>query len=174
MKYRAYLKSDHWSNLRNEKLKEHPHCLSCAVAAKLHVHHINYKDLFSCQLADLAVLCEGCHRDFHEALQLAGKSANAYSDIVSIKDVLRWFRGLNQKEYDLLRAKQGKKPKSLYKIRDKSLRNFTRSARMTIRACGRKGYSVEALEQTIGHIHKLIKARKELDSCSAKPEKGKS
>lgn len=66
--YREYIYSDHWKAFRLTKLNEHGRfCDSCDYKNNLHVHHINYRNYYDCTTADLAVLCEPCHDDFHLA-----------------------------------------------------------------------------------------------------------
>jgi 5-methylcytosine-specific restriction endonuclease McrA len=66
--YRAeYLKSDHWKNLRKEKLAENGKiCESCGRKNNLDIHHLDYKNLYDVTLEDLKVLCRKCHNDEHK------------------------------------------------------------------------------------------------------------
>jgi 5-methylcytosine-specific restriction endonuclease McrA len=60
------LRSSHWKKLRRKKLEaERRTCQWCGSRARLHVHHLNYRDLYDVTLADLAVLCERCHTIVH-------------------------------------------------------------------------------------------------------------
>lgn len=71
--YRSgYLKSDHWKNLRLEKLvKSGTLCHFCRRdSVSNDVHHVKYpKDLKDTKLRHLRVLCRGCHDLVHEALK---------------------------------------------------------------------------------------------------------
>jgi hypothetical protein len=69
----TYLKSDHWQNLRLEKLAHsNTRCCIChAASISNDVHHISYgKSLFEVGASDLRVVCRTCHEDVHEAIEL--------------------------------------------------------------------------------------------------------
>lgn len=69
--YRStYLKSEHWQNLRLQKLVESDClCLRCGKQSQHHdVHHLNYRKLYDVSTLDLVVLCRGCHELVHENL----------------------------------------------------------------------------------------------------------
>lgn len=69
--YRAtYLKSEHWRNLRLQKLVESDClCLRCGKQSQHNdVHHLNYKNLYDVETIDLVVLCRKCHELVHEKL----------------------------------------------------------------------------------------------------------
>ena len=61
-----YLKSEHWLNLRDSKLKQFNFCCLCNSKHNLDVHHINYKNLYDVELKDLLVLCRKCHSNVHK------------------------------------------------------------------------------------------------------------
>lgn len=68
----GYLKSDHWQNLRLQKLaKEHGYCGLCRTDEWGNdVHHIFYrKSLYETQLCDLRVLCRRCHQLVHKIME---------------------------------------------------------------------------------------------------------
>lgn len=66
----TYLKSEHWQNLRLQKLVESDClCLRCGKQSQHHdVHHLNYKKLYDVTTLDLVVLCRTCHDLVHEKL----------------------------------------------------------------------------------------------------------
>lgn len=67
--YNDYINSDHWENLRKYKLaKSGRRCFNCGTAQRLHVHHINYRNLTDCTIDDLVVLCCVCHDALHAYL----------------------------------------------------------------------------------------------------------
>lgn len=71
--YEDYIRSKHWENLRRQKLSEHGRfCDACESSTHLHVHHIFYRNYTDCTTADLAVLCNPCHDDFHAASKAIG------------------------------------------------------------------------------------------------------
>lgn len=68
----GYLKSEHWQNLRLQKLaRSKGTCAVCSVNKWGNdVHHIYYpKSLYDTQLDDLRVLCRRCHKLVHELLE---------------------------------------------------------------------------------------------------------
>jgi 5-methylcytosine-specific restriction endonuclease McrA len=71
MDYSDYLKTAHWKRIRNLAIENADcHCQVCSSQEKLEVHHNNYLCLWAEQEADLVVLCERCHRLYHEYLPL--------------------------------------------------------------------------------------------------------
>lgn len=74
-KYRAYLNSAHWRNLRKIVLERDNHtCTKCGVKGwpgdrldhNMHVHHLRYrKDLSLTVPDDLITLCRPCHERHH-------------------------------------------------------------------------------------------------------------
>lgn len=64
--YDEYLNCNHWDNVRNIKKEEAEYkCQLCSSNEKLNVHHNNYNNLFMEESNDLIVLCEDCHKKFH-------------------------------------------------------------------------------------------------------------
>lgn len=66
----TYLKSEHWQNLRLQKLVESD-CLCLRCGKQSHhndVHHLTYKKLYDVKTVDLVVLCRKCHDFVHEKL----------------------------------------------------------------------------------------------------------
>ena len=65
--YRDYLRSPQW---RRKVRKAHKHysgrCTVCGSGDNLQVHHRHYRTLFRESMADLDLLCGGCHRNHHE------------------------------------------------------------------------------------------------------------
>jgi hypothetical protein len=70
--YGDYLKTDHWQEMRAEALKRAGNrCQVCNFPDKLHVHHRTYARRGHELLDDLTVLCERCHKLFHDNGRLA-------------------------------------------------------------------------------------------------------
>lgn len=69
MPYADYLQTDHWKELRKEKLKEAGNrCQVCGNGWRqgpLNVHHNTYRNRGREFLSDLLVLCRGCHEIYH-------------------------------------------------------------------------------------------------------------
>ena len=64
----VYLNSDHWHNLRKEKLEQHSVCEECKSTIYLDVHHKDYRSLYDVKLSDLQILCRDCHESLHKKL----------------------------------------------------------------------------------------------------------
>jgi hypothetical protein len=65
--YYAYLKSPEWAVRRQWKLEAAENrCQLCDATDRLQVHHRTYERLGKERIADLIVLCERCHRKFHD------------------------------------------------------------------------------------------------------------
>lgn len=70
--YKAYLQSDHWKKTRVIALERaNHHCQVCNSTDRLNVHHRTYERLGSEDPEDLTVLCESCHKLFHDNGRLA-------------------------------------------------------------------------------------------------------
>jgi len=67
--YAEYLKSDHWQEVRRQKLRSAGyHCQLCNQPGVLDVHHRTYERLGCERSSDLIVLCRDCHTTFHHKL----------------------------------------------------------------------------------------------------------
>jgi 5-methylcytosine-specific restriction endonuclease McrA len=66
--YEAYIKSPEWKELADQIKKEAGNkCRLCNSGGRLHVHHRSYDKLGKeGEIDDLIVLCESCHKKFHE------------------------------------------------------------------------------------------------------------
>lgn len=66
----VYLKSDHWRNLRLERLRIDPKCVFCGVSSLSNdVHHVSYaENLWDVKAKDLRVLCRQCHNEVHRVM----------------------------------------------------------------------------------------------------------
>lgn len=67
-RYRQYLRSDHWRQLRRRILARDGYtCTDCGSREKLQVHHLCYRPVLEDALdADLATLCGDCHARVHK------------------------------------------------------------------------------------------------------------
>lgn len=64
--YVAYLRSEHWLNMRKAALlRAEYRCQVCNGTKNLEVHHRTYERLGEERPADLTVLCHRCHRVHH-------------------------------------------------------------------------------------------------------------
>jgi 5-methylcytosine-specific restriction endonuclease McrA len=64
-----YLKSEHWTRLKGEKLARNPHCERCPSTLMLDVHHSRYRNLYDVTVADLLTLCRRCHDYEHARIE---------------------------------------------------------------------------------------------------------
>jgi 5-methylcytosine-specific restriction endonuclease McrA len=82
MPYRKYLKTDHWTNLREAaKSRAGNRCQLCNNTGMLNVHHRTYDRRGFEELADLTVLCERCHNKFHEIIPDVNEHEFPYYDL---------------------------------------------------------------------------------------------
>jgi 5-methylcytosine-specific restriction endonuclease McrA len=67
IRYRQYLKSTHWQQLRRRILaRDHYTCTDCGATEVLQVHHLCYRPFLEDALdSDLVTLCKGCHELRH-------------------------------------------------------------------------------------------------------------
>ena len=65
MKYTEYLKSTHWKELREQKIKTHRKCFMCHSELNLAVHHMRYDSLGKEVDDDTVLLCNKCHYKVH-------------------------------------------------------------------------------------------------------------
>lgn len=63
---KVYLKSEHWKNLKNQRLKiSNNSCEICKQKRNLDCHHLDYKNIYDVSVYDLQILCRKCHREIH-------------------------------------------------------------------------------------------------------------
>jgi hypothetical protein len=75
--YREYLKSPWWQAVRRRALALADHrCQDCGWRQGLEVHHRTYERLGQERMADLRVLCRGCHADTHGFMGPPGSCAS--------------------------------------------------------------------------------------------------
>lgn len=67
-KYKDYLQSHEWKMKAQQKRnQEGNRCQLCnANKTMLHVHHRTYQNLYNEEMSDLVVLCDKCHKKFHD------------------------------------------------------------------------------------------------------------
>jgi hypothetical protein len=65
-KYKCYLESTEWKNLRRTVMKRcNKVCERCNLFTASQVHHKDYHNLYAEDLTDLLGICDGCHRCLH-------------------------------------------------------------------------------------------------------------
>lgn len=92
--YQAYLNSPKWQATRKRLYKLYDYkCDSCGSPKNLCVHHITYENLGEEKDEDLVVLCQRCHRQLHDPLNvidyLLFAEGYAYSDLESEDEKIR-------------------------------------------------------------------------------------
>lgn len=75
----TYLKSEHWQNLRLEKLASVDACCQRCGHRDLSndVHHLRYRKLFDVTKDDLLVLCRACHSTVHDSMDAVREAIDA-------------------------------------------------------------------------------------------------
>lgn len=67
-KYKKYLGSNEWKNIRNKRLERDGFkCVCCGAAANLEVHHTTYDRIGNENIEDLITLCKDCHKAIHNS-----------------------------------------------------------------------------------------------------------
>ena len=71
--YQEYIDSAEWKE-RSKALRKKlgNHCVLCHRTGKTHVHHNTYVRLGHERAEDLTLLCENCHKLFHQFYEYAG------------------------------------------------------------------------------------------------------
>lgn len=85
MKYKEYLKSEHWINLKKETLTRRGWCQNCGTNKKLLLHHKNYKCLFNEKAEDIIILCIKCHHIKHKKKKFKIRGVNL--DFTRVKNI---------------------------------------------------------------------------------------
>lgn len=109
----VYLNSEHWKNLRREKLEKNPKCERCGSYLSLDVHHKEYHQLYDVLVKDLETLCRLCHNKEHKKKQNKKEKDR-------LKDIRRQERKLhkrNQKTLSLRYYKENRPSKMLNLIK---------------------------------------------------------
>lgn len=65
MDYNTYLTTNHWRFFRSEAIKFYQKCKVCNSENNLHLHHSNYENIGRETFNDVVVLCQKCHKKFH-------------------------------------------------------------------------------------------------------------
>lgn len=67
VEYAAYLRTDHWREVRDRALDyAERRCQLCYSAVDVQVHHRTYDRVGEERPADLTVLCKACHEKHHD------------------------------------------------------------------------------------------------------------
>lgn len=114
--YRAYLQSDHWRKLREEKrgTGPRPRCAICASKRRIQLHHLFYRLRWEdTQATDLRWLCEVCHETTH--LLIKGgltfpEPPNHHSVFEITRKAVMERRGVNQPKKKPKKKKQKPSP----------------------------------------------------------------
>jgi len=68
-KYKEYLRSKEWLEIRLDILQTRKKCERCGSKKCLHVHHKTYKNIYNEEPEDLELLCSKCHENEHNLLK---------------------------------------------------------------------------------------------------------
>jgi len=153
--YEAYLKSDHWRNLKAQKKAIVGRtCEVCNSNRTIHVHHINYRNLTDCTPDDLAVLCASCHDALHTFA--AGRNFSLLGVCLpEIKTLLAEFRAtpeFQERELQIASRKSSLRPAKPVQAK----RRLPNEAKSAIKRCRRSGYSVESITTLIAELQELL------------------
>jgi 5-methylcytosine-specific restriction endonuclease McrA len=103
MRYQDYLKSDDWQRKRVEKLTRDSgtrrRCAICGSEKNLHIHHLNYMNLFNAKQSDLRILCKRCHflaHDLYKEGRIRFNSKNHHSRFTILKSAVKKALGKSQ------------------------------------------------------------------------------
>lgn len=112
MKYKEYLKSDHWQKVRSKALENQSECTLCGCKDNLHIHHKYYTKngvnvLYNEHRYDdlLLVLCKDCHSEWHKYdekwyAKITKKRIKQISKLLKLKDKrIAAFKKYTDKEY---------------------------------------------------------------------------
>lgn len=135
-----YLTSDHWKQLKSEKLKLHDMCFICGTKANLGVHHVEYKNIIDVRLDDLRVICACCHDKVH-AIQNALRNTFIHKTTVEKwMDVIRCIKSGSTDEV----LKEHEQMKSeVIEVKRRAV------IRRTLRVCERAGMNKSRLRKII-------------------------
>ena len=95
MKYKDYLKTEHWKAI-SKQAKENAdnRCQLCNSGGELHTHHRTYDRVGKEKISDLICLCANCHKKFHDEAQEVNyiePPSNVEKLINEVKDTLMEF-----------------------------------------------------------------------------------
>lgn len=74
--YHEYIASPEWIKKSGEEKKKNPKCSFCNRIRVLHVHHRTYVRLGNEIPGDLVVLCDECHKIFHQFYEYDGRTGH--------------------------------------------------------------------------------------------------
>lgn len=152
-KYREYLKyleSDHWKQLRREKIAiVGRQCQCCGKTGPIHVHHIRYKNYYDCTVDDLVVLLEECHNDFHNAVKYYKVRSEDY-EAHQINGVVLQYRATPR----YIRRKQRRAAPKVPQFKQPG--NCRRAIRMAIKRCKSAHYNREAVTTLVSELTEIL------------------
>lgn len=135
-----YLRSDHWQNLRLQRLvKSKCRCALCGKEdISNDVHHVNYRNLKDVRISDLRVLCRKCHDQVHEVMTMEDdykRIMGSYSRWAAIRRRIKIYRALQSIENHKDRLKLAlelARCRNKYKTPDKARRDFRLARKLLI------------------------------------------
>ena len=109
-KYRDYLHSKEWRQIRLDIITDRKKCEYCGSKKRLCIHHKHYRNIFNEDPEDLELLCGQCHDKEHNIKKKKPQPKNTLS------------------KKKRLKLKAQEKRKKLTRERRKSERNYQRFA----------------------------------------------
>lgn len=81
--YKAYIRSGRWRRRRIEYYTKFGRaCVICGVTTNTNIHHVDYKRLGHELDEDLVLLCEVCHKNYHDAHGVRAESRETTNQFI--------------------------------------------------------------------------------------------
>lgn len=93
-KYKEYLNSDQWKEIRDKVLhRDGNKCIKCGSSKNLQVHHNTYDNIYNEaeNLDDLITLCSKCHMKEHDMIngvRVVNAEAIVVNNFISMSNIL--------------------------------------------------------------------------------------
>lgn len=144
-RYAEYLQTEHWANLREQKFSESgKRCENCKSSLRIHVHHINYKNLYDVLTSDLIVFCEECHNAAHRYSKFKNISIEG-KPLEFLKDFISEYKNTNEYKRSKLRALNRQLRKEKRKGKWSRSFEFKKAIKACTKHCQRNNYSKASL-----------------------------
>jgi len=94
MKYKEYLKTEHWQTVRRKKhlsnkLFNIDECAICGTTKNLQIHHLTYKNIWHENNKTLRIICGRCHEILSSLPKLVGNGQVRKKWLKLRKEVLK-------------------------------------------------------------------------------------
>lgn len=149
----VYLRSSHWSNLREEAFKHHGRsCSECKKTPRsLDVHHLQYRDIYNVTVEDLQILCRRCHNRKHPKKTEARKQTIRKPRKHRPKNL----RAKRAKKKQVVRARNSQLMTEFYEKLSGS-RNFGREHQIALISNMLENHSSEMRQRECNHFKRML------------------